>query len=80
MAKMEIPNECYIVFQSNMLSILITHMVRDSVRSVSPSFFVRSSHFTSKECKWRCGTLMDKGIDIGDQGKDNGDQREDLGE
>ena len=55
-------------------------MVRDSVRSVHSSFVRSSSHFTSKECKWRCGTLMDKGIDIGDQGKDNGDQREDLGE
>ena len=54
-------------------------MVRDSVRSISPSF-VRSSHFTSKECKWRCGTLMDKGIDIGDQGKDNGDQGKDNGD
>ena len=37
------------------LSMLITDMVRDSVRSVSS--FVHSSHFTSKECKWRSGTL-----------------------
>ena len=35
---------------------------------VRSSFFVLcSSHFTSKECTWRCGTLMTKGKTLSDQ-------------
>ena len=48
-------------------SILITEMVCDSVRSVN----FRTSHFTSKERKWRNGTLV-----LGYQREDFGDQRE----
>ena len=49
-------------------------MVRDSVRSVSSfvrsfvhSFILRSSHFTSKECKWR--SLVTKGKTLVMKGK-----------
>ena len=53
------------------ISRLITEIVRDSVWSV----IFCLSHFTSKECKWRKGTLV-----LGYQREDFGDQMEDLNE
>ena len=37
--------------------------------------YVSSSHFTSKECIWKSGTLWTKGITLSDQIEDLGDQR-----
>ena len=64
-------------------------MVPDSVRSIRSSFVLRSSHFTSKECKWRSGTLVlgyqretlgDQKETLGDKKNDLDDQRKDLNE
>ena len=54
-------------------------MVRDSIRSVS---FRSLSHFTSKEYKWRSGTLVlgNQRKDLGDKRNDLDDQRKDLNE
>ena len=37
--------------------------------------YMSSSHFTSKECIWKSGTLWTKGITLSDQIEDLGDQR-----